>query len=121
MPVQLPPARASEALLAGRAAIFKALGHPERLRLVERLRGGPVCVCELAGESPLGLPAVSKHLGQLRAAGVVVARRDGQKVYYELALPCLPEAFGCVDRVLVERAAAAAGLRAALEEPETVR
>jgi DNA-binding transcriptional ArsR family regulator len=112
-PMRLPtmPTPSSQVLCEARAAVFKALGHPARLRLVETLAAGPVCVCELAELLPQGLPAVSKHLALLREAGIVQARREGQKIFYRLTMPCLLESFGCVDRLLLRRgeALAAAG------------
>ncbi|MET1075759.1 MAG: metalloregulator ArsR/SmtB family transcription factor [Umezawaea sp.] len=52
-------------------AVFDALGDPMRHRIVERLRGGPVPVGELAANLPVGRPAVGKHLKVLEGAGLV--------------------------------------------------
>lgn len=87
-----------------RATIFKALGHPVRLLLMEALQQGEVCVCELAELAPQGLATVSKHLSMLRDLGIVRSRREGQKVYYALVMPCLLDSLPCVDRLLVHRA-----------------
>lgn len=106
MSVPLPGPAVDFASCEARASVFKALGHPARLRLVEALAAGPVCVCELAELVPQGLPAVSKHLALLREAGVVRSRRDGQKIFHELTMPCLLDSFGCVDRLLRRRAEA---------------
>lgn len=103
MQLLTPPAVASNRLLEARARVLKALAHPARLALLQALEDGPVCVCDLATLLPQGLPAVSKHLSQMREAGILKSRREGQKVMYELALPCLSRLFGCVDQALLQQ------------------
>ena len=66
------------------ASRLRLLADPTRLRVVCALAQGEsnvACLAELAGA---GVPAVSQHLAKLRLSGVVRARRDGQRVYYEL-------------------------------------
>lgn len=63
---------------------LRLLADPTRLRIVCALAQGetnPTCLAELAG---VGVPAVSQHLAKLRLAGICRARRDGQRVWYEL-------------------------------------
>jgi DNA-binding transcriptional ArsR family regulator len=68
------------------AEIFKALGHPVRLRIVTALRdGGDACVCHLEHELGLRQAYLSQHLAKLRAAGVVSDQRVGSNVFYALA------------------------------------
>ena len=68
------------------AEIFKALGHPVRLRIVMALRdGGDACVCHLEHELGLRQAYLSQHLAKLRAAGVVSDQRVGSNVFYALA------------------------------------
>jgi len=69
------------------ARILKAAGEPTRLRLLNLLRIGDTCVCDL--QAVLGLPqhAVSRHLAVLRHAGLVTDHRHGQRVVYSLAAP----------------------------------
>jgi ArsR family transcriptional regulator len=68
------------------ASLFKALGDPARVRIVNLLAtsDGPVCVCELVG--PLGLtqPTVSHHLKKLTDAGLLVREQRGTWAYYTL-------------------------------------
>ena len=66
------------------AEIIKLLGHPERLKIVEVLEAGEATVSDI--QEQLGLPQaiVSQHLAKLRGANVVMARRDGVRVYYQL-------------------------------------
>ena len=79
-----------------RAAIFKALGHPARLRIVEELLAGERCVCELVDISAGGWSTVSRHLSVLKSAGVVEDEKRGLQVYYRLALPCVGTFLDCL-------------------------
>ncbi|HXB54772.1 MAG TPA: metalloregulator ArsR/SmtB family transcription factor [Vicinamibacteria bacterium] len=67
------------------ARLFKSLGEETRLRIVALLSHGELCVCHLEEALRLAQPSVSRHLGTLRAAGVVEHRREGSWVYYRLA------------------------------------
>lgn len=73
-----------DAAYARAAAIFRAAGDTERLRLLVRLAAGERCVTELAAEAGVGLSTVSQRLRVLRSAGLVSGRRDGKHVYYSL-------------------------------------
>jgi ArsR family transcriptional regulator len=80
--------------------LFRALGDETRLRIVALLSHGELCVCHLERALELSQPNVSRHLGILRAAGVVDGRRDGSWMYYSLA-PQEHEAVKAVlDRVV---------------------
>src|SRR3954452_18687506 len=70
---------------AARDAVFDALGHPMRRRMLELLREGPRPVGELARELPIKRPAVSKHLRVLEGAGLVQHRSRGTRNLYALA------------------------------------
>src|SRR5829696_5965826 len=65
--------------------LFRALGDETRLRIVALLSHGELCVCHFEKALDVSQPNVSRHLGILRAAGVVDSRRDGTWVYYKLA------------------------------------
>jgi DNA-binding transcriptional ArsR family regulator len=67
------------------APLFKALAHPRRLAILQSLRDGELCVCEI--EQALGLRQayVSQQLTVLREAGLVCYRKDGWNVYYRIA------------------------------------
>jgi DNA-binding transcriptional ArsR family regulator len=67
------------------ARLLAALGNEHRLRIVELLRDGERCVCELTPEFQLDPSVVSRHLGVLERAGVIRSRRDGRRVLYRLA------------------------------------
>lgn len=65
--------------------LFRALSDPTRLRCLMLLqREGELCVCELTHATGLAQPKISRHLAQMREAGLVQDRRAGQWVYYRL-------------------------------------
>ena len=99
----------AEAELAERAAaIFRAMGDAERLRLLERLAlGGEHCVSELAQLTKAGMSTVSQRLKLLRAERLVSRRRDGKHIFYDLA----DEHVGELIRAALEHAAEERGER----------
>ena len=66
------------------AGIFHALADPTRLRIVERLRNGERCVCELTDLLDVGQSRLSFHLKTLKDAGLLTDRRQGRWIYYAL-------------------------------------
>lgn len=66
------------------AKLFHALSDEKRLRIVELLRSGERCVCDLTGVIDAGQSLLSFHLKTLKEAGLVVDRRAGRWVYYAL-------------------------------------
>jgi len=83
-----------------RAEVLKAMAHPTRLIIVDALGDGEKCVCELQELVGSAMPTVSRHLSQMKSAGVVAARREGNKIFYRLLVPCITEVFPCIDEVL---------------------
>jgi DNA-binding transcriptional ArsR family regulator len=78
------PSREQVAAVADR---LRLLAEPTRLTICVALAQGesnPSCLADLAGVAPA---ALSQQLGRLRLAGVVKARRDGQRIWYELVDP----------------------------------
>jgi ArsR family transcriptional regulator len=67
--------------------LFKALGDPVRLRLLNLLADGETCVCHLHEALALPQSTVSRHLAYLRKRGIVVGRKEGLWVHYRLAKP----------------------------------
>ena len=68
-----------------------ALGDGTRRLILERLRGGPRAVGELAAELPVSRPAVSQHLRVLKEAGLVAERRNGTRRLYRVDTDGLAE------------------------------
>ncbi|MEJ2678823.1 MAG: autorepressor SdpR family transcription factor [Gemmatimonadota bacterium] len=63
---------------------FKALADPTRRAILKLLRAGPRTSGEIAEQFDSAWPTVSRHLGVLRAAGLITSERRGQQVVYEL-------------------------------------
>ena len=97
-----------------RAEIFKALGHPTRLWIVEALAEGERCVADLADGVEGGLSAVSQHLAQLRQAGIVRDERRGRQIYYSLTFPSVAEVCALLGGGAVRRPSRWARLRQVL-------
>ena len=89
-----------DALYEARAELLKAMAHPARLKMIEALTGGEKCVCELQALVGSAMPTVSRHLAQMKAVGIVTARRQGPWVYYRLRVPCVMRTFACLDEAL---------------------
>ena len=83
-----------------RARILKALAHPTRLFIVEELARGERCVCELQEMIGADMSTVSKHLSQLKNAGVVADEKRGVQVYYNLRAGCVPGFLSCIQNIL---------------------
>jgi DNA-binding transcriptional ArsR family regulator len=81
-----PTLQLSDASVVERAAsLFRAVGDPARLRMLERLAFGECCVSELAEETGDGMSTVSQRLKLLHAERLVSRRRDGKHIYYALS------------------------------------
>lgn len=77
------------------AELFKALGHPDRLAMLEALKERSWCVCELAAELGLNKSVASKHLSLLYNLGLLDMEKQGTQVLYHLAVPCVVDMGQC--------------------------
>lgn len=75
----------SEKALGRLVSTFKLMGDPTRLKIILALRGGEMCVCDIAAYIGISESAVSHQLRRLRDLFLVDSRRDGQVLYYRLA------------------------------------
>ncbi len=67
-----------------KANLFRGLGHPARVRILELLRGGERSVGSLQAELGLDSGGTSQHLSALRRIGLVESRREGTSVFYRV-------------------------------------
>jgi DNA-binding transcriptional ArsR family regulator len=67
-----------------KAAFFKALAHPTRVRILELLKDGEKSVNELQPDLGIELSNISQQLAVLRSADIVVGRKQGANVYYSV-------------------------------------
>jgi DNA-binding transcriptional ArsR family regulator len=86
-----------------KAALFKALGHPLRLRMLELLRDGEMSVQDLLRELEVEPSTASQQLGILRSAGIVENRRAGSLVFYRLRDPLVVELLDVGRRVFANQ------------------
>ncbi len=75
---------ADSAEIARLAETFQVLASPTRLRLIEALTGGEMCVCDLAAVAGVSQSAVSHHLRMMRALRLVRYRKESRMAYYRL-------------------------------------
>lgn len=90
---------AAQAEYKAQARIIKALAHPTRLFIVDELSRGERCVCELTDMIGVEMPTVSRHLSQLKSAGILEDEKRGSQVFYRLSVPCVLNFFKCVQAV----------------------
>lgn len=74
-------------LIELRAEILKALAQPTRLKIIDFLRDGERCVCEIFPAIDEEQSNTSRHLSMMLSAGVLSRRKDGLKIYYKIKQP----------------------------------
>ncbi|QIS04292.1 metalloregulator ArsR/SmtB family transcription factor [Nocardia brasiliensis] len=97
-----------------KAEFFKTLGHPVRIRVLELLSVREHAVSEMLTEIGVEAANLSQQLAILRRAGLVVARREGLSVTYELTSPQVAALLATARAILT---GVVAGQVEALEEP----
>ncbi|MHC4215442.1 MAG: ArsR/SmtB family transcription factor [Planctomycetota bacterium] len=91
-------------LFERQAQITKAIAHPLRIAILDFLKAGPQCVCDIAEHIDSERSNVSRHLSVMVNAGVLESRKEGLKVIYTLRTPCILDFFSCVTGVLKQQA-----------------
>jgi DNA-binding transcriptional ArsR family regulator len=86
------------------AEIVKALAHPIRIAVVDFLKDGPRCVCDIAKHVLSERSNVSRHLSVMTSAGILDNYKDGLKVIYKLKRPCILDFFSCIKHCIMEQA-----------------
>jgi len=101
-----------------KAEIFKAIGQPIRIGIIEILRERELPVGQIAYQVGTDASTVSKHLSLLRKLGIVVDRKEGGKIFYQTTVHQLVDYLKCFDGTVLKRLgvqpAAARELRATL-------
>ena len=101
-------------LFEKQAEIAKAIAHPLRIAIIDFLKDGEQCVCDIAQYVGSERSNVSRHLSVMANAGLLEYRKEGLKVIYKLKTPCILNFFSCVSRVLKQQAKENERLLAAL-------
>jgi ArsR family transcriptional regulator len=79
---------------------FSALSDKTRLRLLNLMRDGEVCVCFFAETLDTNNPKISRHLAYLKRAGLVAGRRDGKWMHYRIIEPSDKNAAEILDSLM---------------------
>jgi len=103
-------------LFQKQARIIQAIGHPLRLEIIDFLKNGEQCVCDIAEQIGAERSNVSRHLSVMVSAGILEHRKNGLKVIYKLKCPCILNFFSCITGVLKEQANENRKLLMALQE-----
>jgi len=91
-------------LFEKQAEIVKAIAHPLRMAIVDFLKDGQQCVCDIAEHVGSERSNVSRHLSVMVNAGVLGYRKEGLKVIYKLKTPCILDFFSCITACLKHQA-----------------
>jgi ArsR family transcriptional regulator len=83
-----------------RAKIAKALAHPSRLLMLDRLQEREMCVGDLTAAVGADQSTVSKHLAILKDVGLIDLRKEGTMNYYKVCCGCLGGFFSCIESIL---------------------
>ncbi len=81
------------------ATVFRTLGNATRLGILRRIIDDGMCVGELQSELGRSQPNISQHLTVLRDRGMVMARREGNRMCYTLAEPRVVELLELAERI----------------------
>jgi len=87
-------------LFRAKAELFRTLGHPVRVRVLELLQVGPCPVRELLAEIDVEPSNLSQQLAVLRRAGLVTSARDGALVVYSLSTADVADLLAAGRRIL---------------------
>ena len=91
-------------LFQKQAEIAKAIAHPLRIAIIDFLKDGEQCVCDIAEHIGSERSNVSRHLSVMVGAGVLEYRKEGLKVIYKLKTPCILDFFSCMTTCLKQQA-----------------
>lgn len=94
--------------------ICKALGHPLRLAIVDRLNFGETSATDLLTDLELSKANLSKHMSLLTHGGIVESRREGRQVFYSLTDPEIHKACAIMRSILYRRLKAGDKLASAI-------
>ena len=100
----------NERILQLEADFLKALAHPTRLRILEFLRDGEHCVCELTDQLDLVQANVSQHLAVMKRQDIISSRKEGTSMIYSVTYPEVYTLLDGVKEVLKQQASTTAKL-----------
>jgi DNA-binding transcriptional ArsR family regulator len=109
----------SDPVYVRKAQLFRVLGHPVRIRVLELLSGGELSVGELQTALNLDSSGTSQHLAALRQQGILQSRRAGTSVYYAIRDPRVSQLLAVAKQLLTSALSDSHALLSELaEEPD---
>ena len=99
-PTEAPVHVRADPVYVVKAQMFKVLGHPVRIRILELLSDGERTVGDLQAELQLDSSGTSQHLSALRQQGILESRRAGTSVYYRLRDPRVSQLLAVAKQIL---------------------
>ncbi|WP_203882066.1 ArsR/SmtB family transcription factor [Planotetraspora kaengkrachanensis] len=106
-------------LYEAKAELFRLLGHPVRIRVLELLQDGPLPVRDLLSAIDVEPTGLSQHLAVLRRSGMVTAHRDGSTVVYALAGGDVADLLRAARKLLTQKLSGQSQLLSELLDTET--
>jgi DNA-binding transcriptional ArsR family regulator len=101
--------------MATDTGVFRALADPTRRQILQDLREGELAAGDIAGRFSISAPSISRHLTVLKSAGLVVERREGNRILYSLVGDRLAASVGdflssvCPDQMILRKRRAGKG------------
>jgi ArsR family transcriptional regulator len=109
----------SDPVYVMKAQLFRVLGHPVRIRILELLSNGERTVGDLQTELSLDSSGTSQHLAALRQHGVLESRRAGTSVYYRIRDPRVSQLLAVAKQILTSALSDSHALLGELEAEST--
>lgn len=81
------------------AKVLKAMSHPTRLFILDKLNEQDYCVGELQEMVGIDMSTMSRHLSVLKEAGIISGEKRNNQVIYKLLCPCVLEMYHCVSKM----------------------
>lgn len=81
------------------AKVLKAMSHPTRLFILDRLNEQDYCVSELQEMVGINMSTMSRHLSVLKEVGIISGEKRNNMVIYKLLCPCVLDMYHCVQKI----------------------
>ena len=91
-----------EKVLEFKARLFKVVSDPNRLKILEILRNGDNCQCEIIPLIGQSQPTVSRHLRLLEESGLISSSKDGTKIFYTVVNKHVYKMIDAIDENMIE-------------------
>lgn len=85
------------------AAVLKAMAHPTRLFILDKLKQQDCCVGELTDLVGIDMSTMSRHLAILKQADIISSTKQNNQVFYHLLCPCVLDVYHCMSELKANR------------------